>query len=297
MKFGLCTPAENIPALHKLGYDFIELRGIDIRKADWQKIRDIAAMAERFAIPCSGFNAYCGKDLPIVGPDFDPAAVRAYAQDVCEKGAMLKIKTVGIGSPRAGCLPDGFPADEADRQMEEFLVITAQEAAKYGQFVLLESPNTKICNYLTATPDALAMVRRMALPNLAIVLDFYHMNVMSEDVTQIAEYMPFVRHLHISGLSRAGVRTFLRAEELNFSRSCLQARRNRGTTGPKCRAGAGVYRGACRPARFAILKKRCRNSSTRRAACRPGLCFIKNPLCLRVWAGGGGLCLFLSLPL
>jgi sugar phosphate isomerase/epimerase len=203
MKFGLCTPAENIPILHKLGYDFIELRGIDIRKADRQKIRDIAAMAERFSMPCSGFNSYCGKDLPIVGPDFNPAAVRAYAQDVCEKGAMLKIKTVGIGSPRARCLPDGFPADEADRQMEEFLVITAQEAAKYGQFVLLESLNTKICNYLTATPDALAMVRRMALPNLAIVLDFYHMNVMSEDVGQIAEYMPFVRHLHISGLSRA----------------------------------------------------------------------------------------------
>jgi sugar phosphate isomerase/epimerase len=255
MKFGLCTPAENIPALHKLGYDFIELRGIDIRKADWQKIRDIAAMAERFAIPCSGFNAYCGKDLPIVGPDFDPAAVRAYAQDVCEKGAMLKIKTVGIGSPRARRLPDGFPADEADRQMEEFLVITAQEAAKYGQFVLLESLNTKICNYLTATPDALAMVRRMALPNLAIVLDFYHMNVMSEDVTQIAEYMPFVRHLHISGLSRAGVRTFLRAEELNFSRSCLQAAQKSGYDGTISVEPEQAFTEARAARSLAILKK------------------------------------------
>ena len=40
------------------------------------------------------------------------------------------------------------------------------------------------------------MVKKLNMDNLKIVLDFYHMEVMGEDITDIKDIMPYVKHLH-----------------------------------------------------------------------------------------------------
>ena len=86
--------------------------------------------------------------------------------------------------------------DKAYAQCEKFLEITAAEAAKYGINVLFEALHDKYCDFANHTADGIKMVKKLNMDNLKIVLDFYHMEVMGEDITDIKDIMPYVKHLH-----------------------------------------------------------------------------------------------------
>ena len=154
------------------------------------------AKKEALNFPVAGFNAYCNDKTPIVGDNFSEDAARAYAQKMCARGAKLGIKNIGVGAPMARKLPEGYDMDKAFEQCKKFLSITSEEAAKYGINVLFEALHNKCCDFANHTADGVKMVKELNIDNLKIVLDFYHMEIMDEDVTDLDEVMPYVRHLH-----------------------------------------------------------------------------------------------------
>ena len=46
-----------------------------------------------------------------------------------------------------------------------------------------------MCDYANRTEDALRLIEKVAAPNLFMVLDFYHMEVMGEDRLAIEPYI------------------------------------------------------------------------------------------------------------
>ena len=216
MKIGCCTNMRNYEDLCKIGYDYIELSAYDIFNMTNEDFKTSLSKINEYGVPCFGFNAYCRDNLPMVGPGFDVDKVKTYAEKVCERGAKLGINFIGIGSPLARRVPDGWDINIANIQMEKFLRITAEVARQHGQTILLEALNTNVCNYITSTMEALRMVEKLDLPNLNMVLDFYHMGIMGESIDGIGYVMPMVKHLHISCIGKGFKRDYLNENDFEY---------------------------------------------------------------------------------
>lgn len=195
---GCCGTTDTYLAIRDMGYDYAELSGRQLMSLSDEEFQSFLQLYQETGFPCRGFNDYCDSRYPIVGPGCDSEQVKLYAEKLCRRGHALGIRTIGIGAPSARTLPEGYPAEQADREMEAFLRMICPIAREHGITILLEAVHEHLCNYLTKTSEAVAMVRRLNLPNLAMVLDYYHAMVMQEDLHAFDYAMPYVRHLHIS---------------------------------------------------------------------------------------------------
>ena len=198
MRYGCCTDIKNYALLEELGYDCIELEGKAVHAMDDAAFEAAAATVAAGKIPCNGVNAYCPPSLSIVGPGFDPDAVRAYAERLLPRVRRLGGKTAGIGAPASRKLPEGFDRALARRQLLDFLRITGEVAAREGITLLLEPLTPKSCNFLNYTDEAREIVEEVNSPGLFMVYDLFHALGAGEDVEPLKRAMPYVRHLHVS---------------------------------------------------------------------------------------------------
>ena len=212
MQFGCCTTMDYYDELARLGYDYIELAGKAVAAMDERAFAAAAARVAAGPVACCGFNAYCPPEVVIAGRGWDLAAARAYAKRLLPRAKALGARSVGIGAPASRTLPEGFDRALARRQMADFLKATAEVADRYGVTLLLEAVCTRECNFVNTTPEALEIVRELALPNLFLVYDIYHAAVMGESPAQIDAIFPLLRHVHICRDAR-GERTYLAAEQ------------------------------------------------------------------------------------
>lgn len=201
MQIGLCAPTNKIEQVKSFGYDYIELSGIEIMSMSQKVFQDFVVQKEALHYPVMGFNAYCNGTTPMVGEAFSEQKVRRYAAEICERGASLGIQFLDIGAPAARMLPTGYDVEKADAQCKRFLEITAQEAEPYGIYVLFEALHHKCCNYANHTADALRLIKELDIDHVRINLDFYHMEIMGEQMEDLSCVMPYVRHLHYNHIS------------------------------------------------------------------------------------------------
>ena len=229
MLIGCCGNTVSYDTISRMGYDYIELAGGQLMTLSDAEFLAFAAHTKEVGFPTPSINAYTTGDHPLVGPDWDPEDVRGYARALCQRAAILDVKGIGIGAPAARRLPEGFDPEEADRQMKQTLQIIAEEAARYGIQVLLEALHRYTCEYLNDTDRAAALVRELALPNLYLVYDWYHAEVMGEDYAPMHAAMPLIRHLHYSSdLGEDHARGFVTEEKYEEFRTFLAEARKDG---------------------------------------------------------------------
>jgi len=221
---------ENYDELCKLGYDFIELPGNKVMNMGEAEIEEAKKLIDKNKIPCNGFNAYCTAALPMAGPQFDLQKSRDYAAEACRRGKILGIKTIGLGSPPARRIPEGYDLQTANKQIREFIRVTAEEGAKQGIMFLIEPLNSNVCDLIVHTKEALEIIRDIDMPNLRIVLDFHHLTKSGEDISGIAYVMPYVEHLHIDHTLEDG-RYHLVEQGRPFYSRCIAAARACGYNG------------------------------------------------------------------
>lgn len=232
MRFGCCiSRTEDIKKVREAGYDFFEFAGFAAAKMTESEFDTLCTVSEAENLPCIGFNAYSAKSPVIVGEGFSADAAREYASLLCRRGKRLKIHAVGIGSPLARNMPVGMSRDEADKQFLKFIDVTAEAARNYEIDVLIEAVHSGMCNYLTLTHEASAMVKQINLPNVGMVLDFYHMAWMGEDYSSAEAAAPYLRHIHFSTTGNGLQRGFPQKRDEMEYRHIFSVLRNIGYTG------------------------------------------------------------------
>ena len=206
MQIGCCVPIEKDELIAGVGFDYVEFPAWQVAELTDEQVRQVSERIGRTGVPCRGLNAYCKGRPAIVGDGFDPAETEAYAERLMANAQALGVSRVGIGAPPARRLPEGYDPALADSQCEQFLRITARVAAEHGIDILLEAIQHGMCNYMNGTGQALAMVQKLALDNLRLVVDLYHMETEGEDWKDLAVYVPWTLHMHVStvgqGLAR-----------------------------------------------------------------------------------------------
>ena len=102
----------------------------------------------------------------------------------------------------AGRTPDADP-ERCWRTYVANLRLAAERAAREGRSVVIEAINPRDLPgyFLHATRDAARAVAEVGHPNLGLLLDLYHCQIIEGDLaTRVRELMPMVRHLQIAGV-------------------------------------------------------------------------------------------------
>ena len=203
MKFGCCAPVGLYDEVVKAGYDFIEIPGGELSSFSDEEFEAVKGKILSGPIPCLAVNAYAKSEPKMVGDGIDSKKTEEYAKLVMKRAAALGVKTVGIGAPGIRRLPEDYDKRLAWEQGKEFLRITCAVAEKYGITVLFESVHKYICDFCTTAGEVYDMVDELKIPNLKMVVDFYHLKPMGTDIYDIGKYMKYTVHLHTSGMGES----------------------------------------------------------------------------------------------
>lgn len=221
MKLGCCTKTDNYHSAEILGYDFVEFSATQIHGLSDDAFEKLLKTLQNGRIPCFRFNDYCTGETPLVGPKVDFGNLEAYAEKVCSRAGRLGAKSLGIGAPKARILPENFSLEQADMQMKQFLTMLCQKAQTKGIYVLMEAVHDGLCNYINKTQEAVGLVKSLDIPNLKIVLDFYHSQVMGESIESFCDVSEWVDHVHVSSRDAGNRRAYLlKSDEAEFGRIC-----------------------------------------------------------------------------
>lgn len=134
---------------------------------------------------------------------------------------------------------------EAGRAFRDAIAWHAERLAAEGVTLLLEPLNTRDNPgyHLTSFDRAAALIRELALPNLALQFDLYHCQILHGDVTRRLEaLMPLIGHVQVAGVPS---RHEPDGEELNYPYlfALLDRLGYRGWVGCEYRPRAGTVEG------------------------------------------------------
>jgi len=206
--FGICAEApgeSRAKALRAAGCDYYEpgiatgvmapnREDFDAHLATWSE----GGLGPRSA------NLFLPGDLKVVGPDVERGRVQAYMTEALERARALGIGCVVFGSAEAREVPDGFPRDEAHRQLRQAVRWASEAAEKAGGNITiclehLCQAETNIVNSLAEAGD---IAHELDIGNVGLVVDIYHLTEEREDFAVVREVADKVAHVHVCGPDR-----------------------------------------------------------------------------------------------
>jgi sugar phosphate isomerase/epimerase len=208
MKIGCClnmnasqepkTGAEYIPVFGKLGYDYIELPLAQVMELPENGFKDLLERIKTGGIPAEACNNFFPAYLRLTGEEAKQEAALDYAKAALGRASAMGVKIVVLGSAGAKNIPPGFPPDRARKQFKELLAKIQDVAQPLGITITLEPLNAKESNFILTGGEALALARELALDNIKILIDYYHLRMENESLSIIKEAGKDLRHLHIA---------------------------------------------------------------------------------------------------
>jgi sugar phosphate isomerase/epimerase len=122
----------------------------------------------------------------------------AYVKKAFARLNRLGVKILCFGSGGARRVPEGFPKEEAFKQLVDFGKRIAPEARAQGITVVIEPLRRQETNIINTAGEGLALVQAVNDPNFELLIDFYHLASEKEDPAIILTARDHIRHLHMA---------------------------------------------------------------------------------------------------
>ena len=135
------------------------------------------------------------------------SAVRRQAVDklraLVELAAELGAPRVNIGRVR-GPVGDGQSRESAERLFIDGISVCSAFAAQCGIDLVIEPVNCYETNYINSVdPDGITLVRGIALPNVKLMPDVFHMNIEDASIADSLKAAgPLVGYVHLADSNR-----------------------------------------------------------------------------------------------
>ena len=207
MKFGCCVnllphdPAwgglEYAAELKKLGYDYVEYPLKELAAMDGRRFAEFLRTVRETDLPCRSCNDLLPPRFQLVGPQVTSAEeVRAYLENALARAAQLGASYVVFGSPWSRKCPEGFPLQEAEKQIIGFLRCAADTASRFGLVVAVEHNNHTETNTLNHYAEVVRIAELAARPNVGALCDYYHLRMENDSPQAVLAAVPV--HTHFS---------------------------------------------------------------------------------------------------
>ena len=191
------TGMEHIEKMAELGYDYVELPNAQMMALDDAAFAALKERLRKANLPCETSNNLFPVNMRLTGPDVDMDAIQAYAERTFARDEELGIKICVFGSGPAKNVPEGFPMEEGFGQVVAICRMIAPIAAKHGITIVIEPLRRAECNLINSFADGVELAKAVDVENVKVLVDFYHMTVENEPVSNIArDGEVWLRHVH-----------------------------------------------------------------------------------------------------
>jgi sugar phosphate isomerase/epimerase len=208
MKFGVCgfitaknadgSEFELIPAAKQAGFDYIEMPLATLAGLSAAEFADVKSKVAAGGLPVEACNIFFPRSLRLTGPDVDWKAVEEYLELALGRAGQLGAKAIVFGSGGSRQVPDGFPMEEAWKQLVQLLRLAEPIAAKNDLAIVIEPLNDKETNIIHTGSEGFALAKLVNRPHIRLLLDLYHMHLMGEDPGIAVTARDYVRHAHFA---------------------------------------------------------------------------------------------------
>ena len=199
MIIGCCAKPEQIEAVKRLGFDYVELALaplMDLSQEDFEQ-GPLKAVREQ-GIPCLRMNVFLPGRLRLTGPDADHEAALDYARQAFQRAKQLGAEVIVLGSGGARNLPLHVAKEEGMAQMADFLTRLGPIAQEAGLIIALEHLNRRESNILNSLIEGLELALQVDHPAIRVLADSFHMNMVNEPLENLLEAGGMLEHVHIA---------------------------------------------------------------------------------------------------
>ncbi|MFW5984768.1 MAG: sugar phosphate isomerase/epimerase family protein [Bacillota bacterium] len=188
--------------LEENGFDFAELTIGSIANLTSAEFKEVVKLVQESSIPVPVFNCFIPGDIPVTGPNVSYNKIEKYLHQVMKRVKRIGGKCIVFGSGSARKVPEGFPGEKAQKQIEKFLDICNKKGREFEIKVAIEPLNKKETNIINTVEEALNLAKKVDLPQIKVLADSYHMYEENEsfDILQDAEKK--LIHVHIADKDR-----------------------------------------------------------------------------------------------
>ena len=186
-------PPDAIRAAAKAGFDAVEFHVPSADTIDAVK----QALAET-GLPMLGLNT-AGAD----NAEFGLTAIPERRDEARQAIDAALAYATAVGATHVHALAGKATGDEADRTYAENLSYAAQAAAKHGINVLIEPLNQRDAPdyYLGRVEQAVDIIDAIGEPNLKLMFDCYHVQIMQGDlIKRIESTLSYIGHIQIASV-------------------------------------------------------------------------------------------------
>ena len=198
IRLGVCTSPDNIDLIADAGFDYIEIGFAWLNGLSEEEYQQALAKVKASRIKVEASNGMLPGTLKVVGPDVDENAIRAYFEKTFARGQEIGVKTVVFGSGAARAVPEGFPQDEAWRQIYRYLTIAAEYCDKYDIDLAIEPLRRVECNIMNLVTEGTLMSALVNHPRIGVLGDTHHMLCGCEPWSAFEQAGKLLKHVHIS---------------------------------------------------------------------------------------------------
>jgi D-psicose/D-tagatose/L-ribulose 3-epimerase len=198
VQVGLCTPLKDIDAARTAGFDYLELGTSEIAALSDADYESAVAHIKQLGLPVPVTNLFLPAALKVTGPEVDRDEQLRYVRKAFTRLSRLGTGIVVFGSGGARRVPDGFPKDDAFKQLVEFGRRVAQEARTHNITIAVEPLRRQETNIINSAAEGLELVNAIDHPNFQLMIDFYHLASEREDPAIVLRAREHIRHLHMA---------------------------------------------------------------------------------------------------
>jgi D-psicose/D-tagatose/L-ribulose 3-epimerase len=180
------------------GFEYVELalQGVlPLSDEEFQKL--LSQLQASNLTVRSGYNSI-PKEIMLVGPEANAAKQDEHLSRLLARAKALKVPYLILNAGASWKVPEGFPREEAFKQLTEFGRRFASAAARENITVLLEPQRNSDSNMITTIAEAVALVEAVNHPNFQMMVDYSFMRIQKDDVNALAKAGRHLRHVHIA---------------------------------------------------------------------------------------------------
>ncbi len=195
---GCCAPLKDMEVVQAAGFDYLEPMVSEIAgltEADFEKY---AARLKELKISTPSANVFLPGKIKVTGPAVDPAVQSVYLKQAMGRLETLGIRIVVFGSSGSRNVPEGFSREQAFQQLVEFCRLAGTEAGAHNITIVVEPLRPQESNIINTAAEGLALVQAVHHPSVRLLVDFYHMAIQKEDLTNIDRAGSSILHAHIA---------------------------------------------------------------------------------------------------
>ncbi len=203
MKFSACVPMgterERFPIMKKLGFNHAEPAFSAMYGATEEQVDDFIAAMNEYGITCPTANGMFIEEIKLLEGKESYSKVGEYLDFVFSRAKKFGVQIGILGSGSARTIPEGMSKEEANERFCALLTdVVSPYAKKYDIIVGIEELRAQECNFINSCREAMEIIRAVNLPNIKLLVDYFHAILGGDTLEQIATYKDDIVHVHLA---------------------------------------------------------------------------------------------------